>query len=217
VVNYGGSLTNVLSIYDGYAIRNSFKHNKNGGMDLTNRLLKKMKEINGEHHSRLDYYDAEYVKLKHCVYNPEEVQLAPMVSCELPDGEKLEISRHDLEDIVDMPFKSDPQTESKSILDLMSESINSCEMEFKEELWQNIVLTGGATMTPHFEERCMKELFNIHGNNKKIRVKASQKRDYAVWIGGSFLSNLAHFQGNWISTKEVMEHGESIYYRKTFF
>ena len=58
-------------------------------------------------------------------------------------------------------------------------------MEFKDELWQNIVLAGGSTMFPCFQEKVTQEFVNKMGLQKKLRVTANQKRNYAVWVGGS--------------------------------
>lgn len=96
VMNVGGSLTNVLSIYDGYAVQRSFRYNKLGGMDLTHNLLNKMKDIQDDRSTRsLNYFDAEKIKIEKCFYNVEDKVLDDVETCELPDGSKIDIRRDD--------------------------------------------------------------------------------------------------------------------------
>ncbi|EFA75508.1 hypothetical protein PPL_11012 [Heterostelium album PN500] len=56
----------------------------------------------------------------------------------------------------------------------------------------NIVLSGGSTMLPGFEERMLKEKALL-SPDYKIKVVASPEAKYSAWIGGSifFLSPLS--------------------------
>jgi len=72
-------------------------------------------------------------------------------------------------------------------------------------------------MLSAFEGRVKKEICDKFGYQKMTTLRADEKRKYAVWRGGAKLATQPHFQSNWISRKEYLEFGDSIFYRKTVF
>ena len=76
-----------------------------------------------------------------------------------------------------------------------------CDKDIREDLYKNVVLSGGTTMFPGFVERLNKELTSLTPIDTKIKISAPQERKFLAWIGGSILSSLNTFQTMWI-TKE---------------
>ena len=121
VVNVGGSLTNVLSIYDGYAVKKSFRSNQLGGMHLTLELLKKLKDAQTCRDKNQDYFDAEKIKIEKCFYSIEgDTNIDKIETCELPDGNKIDLKRGEQQEITDMLFKDDNTRETRSLIDQIS-------------------------------------------------------------------------------------------------
>ena len=94
--------------------------------------------------------------------------------------------------------------------------LGAAQDEVTEDLYSNIVLSGGTTMYPGVGERMTKELTALAPSTMKIKVIAPPERKYSVWIGGSILSSLSTFQSMWISKAEYDESGPAIVHRKCF-
>lgn len=76
-----------------------------------------------------------------------------------------------------------------------------CDKDIREDLYKNIVLSGGTTVFPGFAERLNKELTKLAPIDTKIKIFSPEERKFLAWIGGSILSSLSTFQTMWI-TKE---------------
>ena len=92
----------------------------------------------------------------------------------------------------------------------------------RNDLFANIVLSGGSSMFPGLADRLQKELTLQEGigpmvpNNTKVKVIAPPERKYSTWIGGSILASLSTFKSMWISKEEYDESGPSIVHKKCF-
>jgi actin-related protein len=99
----------------------------------------------------------------------------------------------------------------KPFLDLQTcikDSINkSLPLDLKNEIWNNIILSGGNTMFRGFKDRLFLEL---KAENSSLRsIVSKPERRYAAWIGGSIVSSISKFNHQyWISRKEYEEKGE---------
>ena len=70
------------------------------------------------------------------------------------------------------------------------------------ELMNNVVLSGGTTLTAGFQERVLWELKNsVH---EQTRVIAKPERKYLSWIGASIVSTLATFKDSWLTAGAVL-------------
>jgi actin beta/gamma 1 len=99
---------------------------------------------------------------------------------------------------------------------LFDSSIMRCDVEMREDLYANIVLSGGSTMFPGFADRMQKEITSLAPPTMKINVIAPPERKYSAWIGGSILASLSTFQQMSISMPEYDETGPSIVHQKCF-
>ena len=62
--------------------------------------------------------------------------------------------------------------------------------DIREQLFGNIVLAGGGTVSPGFAERLQKELEALAPPTMTVKVAAPPLRKYSAWIGGSLAANL---------------------------
>jgi actin-related protein len=100
--------------------------------------------------------------------------------------------------------------------EIIFNSIMSCDVDIRQDLYANIVLSGGTTMFPGIAERMHKEMTSLAPTTMKINIIAPPERKYSVWIGGSMLASLSTFQQLWISKEDYDESGPSIVHRKCF-
>ena len=97
------------------------------------------------------------------------------------------------------------------------DSIQMCDIDIRKDLYNNIVLSGGASMFNGLPERLTKNLKALAPESMKeeVRVIASPERKNAAWIGGAILSNVSTLE--WITKDEYEENGANIIRRKCFF
>jgi actin, other eukaryote len=106
--------------------------------------------------------------------------------------------------------------EEDSLQETIYNSIGKCDVEIRNELYSNIVLSGGSTMFNGFGERLTKELISLNNVSKKIKCVESPERKYSTWIGGSILASLSTFKRIYVSKEEYNEYGPSIIHKKCF-
>ena len=88
-----------------------------------------------------------------------------------------------------------------------------CDSEIRNDLFSNIILSGGSTMFPGFVERIQKEITAISPSSIKCEIVAAKNREYAAWMGGSMISSLCCFKYFWISKRKYEEYGPNIIHR----
>ena len=74
-----------------------------------------------------------------------------------------------------------------------------CDTDVRADLFNNIVLSGGTTCFPGFDQRLTTELENLSGLTAKIDSVSDRK--HSVWCGGSILASLNTFHDNWVTQK----------------
>ena len=86
-----------------------------------------------------------------------------------------------------------------AIVQLLANSLSKVDIELRNTLYNEIVLSGGNTMFEGLPERFIKELKKMLPNDTKSRVLAPAKRDTMCWEGGSILASLPSFKNMWIT------------------
>jgi actin beta/gamma 1 len=105
-----------------------------------------------------------------------------------------------------------------------TQSINAARKSrayrIKQELYDNIVITGGTSMMPGLVQRMDIELKKAAKDPSSLmQVYSDSHRKYAAWIGGSMLSSFSTF-GQFIITRSQYEEngatGASMILNKAF-
>lgn len=108
--------------------------------------------------------------------------------------------------------------------EIVDNSIQSCPIDTRRKLYENVVLSGGSTLFENFDKRLnkqiqqrvderLKQYESLTGSvPKPIKVNVSQNmvQRYAVWFGGSVLGSEEHFPKVCHSREDYMERGPSI-------
>ena len=90
------------------------------------------------------------------------------------------------------------------------DSIMKCDVNIRDVLFNNIVLSGGSTLFPGIADRMQKEITALAPPTIKANIIAPPERKYSVWIGGSIVASLSTFQDVWISKQEYDEFGPAV-------
>jgi actin-related protein 3 len=98
---------------------------------------------------------------------------------------------------------------TKPLPEVVDESILGCPLDFRKQLYGNIVLSGGSTMFTNFHRRLQQDIKHrvqerIAANwrrhkvaepppEMRVKVVSHDMQRYAVWFGGSMLSSTPEF------------------------
>lgn len=84
----------------------------------------------------------------------------------------------------------------KGVHHMVLDAINSCDLDIKKELFQNIILTGGNSLLAGFSSRLQTKLNDVAPPNSRVKMIAYPspiERKFSTWIGGSILASLGSF------------------------
>ena len=77
---------------------------------------------------------------------------------------------------------------------MIVDAIKRTDLDLRKNLFGNIVLSGGATLTQGFGNRLLSEVQRLAPKDTKIIISAPPERKYSTWIGGSILAGLSTFR-----------------------
>lgn len=198
-LNLGGrdvtdSLVNMLSDEQGYPLET-----------VTERVVARIKESLG--YVALDY-DEEL--------ESAEDDSSISKSWELPDGEIITVAAERFRGPESLFQPSMIEIDGSGVHEITYNAIMKCDVDIREALFKNIVLSGGSTMFSGFTNRFSKEIKNLVRGRMRTKVIAPPDRKYITWTGGSVLTSLSSFQADWISRQDYEESGPQIIHSKCF-
>ncbi|KAH3765045.1 actin, alpha skeletal muscle [Pelomyxa schiedti] len=91
--------------------------------------------------------------------------------------------------------------EAAGIHETCYNSIMKCDVDIRQDLYSNIVLSGGTSMFPGIADRMKKEMATLAPTTTNIKIIAPPERKYSQM---------------WISKEEYDESGPAIVHRKCF-
>lgn len=224
VVDSGDGVTHTVPIFEGYQIPHAVDKILLAGRDLTDYMVRILKDDNYNFETSAEKETVRDMKETLCYvaedYEAELKKASESTEVEksytLPDGNvcKFSVQRFKCPEFLFNPELGGK--ELRGVHKLTFDSIMTCDLDVRKDLYSNIILSGGTTMFEGFGERLYKEIKALAPQTMKVKVIASPNRKYAVWIGGSTLSTLSTFAGMWITKSDYEEFGETVVHRKCF-
>lgn len=225
VVDSGDGVTQVVPIFEGYALPHAVQRLEIAGRTLTTYFCTIMKErgVNFETTAEVEIARVVKERLTYVALNfddemanfeANEMEIQKRYTC--PDGGIITVGSERFR-CPEVLF--DPAIigqEAPGLHELCFSAIQMCDIDLRKDLAMNVILSGGSTMFPGLSDRLAVELSSLVPTSMRIRVSAPAERKWSVWIGGSILGSLSSFQQMWITKDEYDTHGPQVVHAKCF-
>ncbi|EAL62687.1 hypothetical protein DDB_G0289511 [Dictyostelium discoideum AX4] len=208
VLDSGDSASHVVPVYEGLALPLATSSLGFAGCDLTDQmslLLNDLgynleREIVRDIKEKLSYVSSDFL------WEIDDPSLEK--SYELPDGQVITIGKELLacSEGLFLPYVFFG-TNLDGIDKAIYNSIMKCDVDIHNDLYGNVVLSGGSTMFPGIEYRMYKELTQLAPSTTEIVINAPPERKNSVWIGGSILGLVPNFPELCFDKEDYDEYG----------
>lgn len=222
VLESGDGITQVVPVYEGYALMHATDRYNLAGSDLNVMMEKKLGDAGLTLTSFSEKEIARQIKEKYAYvaedYENELKKAQTSNSCEekytMPDGNVVVINeeRFQCPELLFHPEMN--HIEMEGIPQLIYNAIMKTDIDIRKDLYRNIALSGGSTLFPGLQERLEKELTKLAPPTIHVKVVSPDERKYGAWIGGSMFSALDNFVEQCITQDEYDESGPIIIQRK---
>ncbi|PWN23626.1 actin-like protein [Microstroma glucosiphilum] len=224
VLDSGDGVTHSVPVFEGFSMPNAIRRIDLAGRDVTDHLQLLMRGAGYDMKTSAEKEVVRGLKEEGCYVrstsgsnSSKDDSMRPTEEFKLPDGQviKLGAERHLAPEILFNPELIG--SEYPGVHQLVVDSINRADLDLRKNLYSNIVLSGGTTLTKGFGDRLLYEVKKLALRDMKIKIYAPPERKYATWIGGSILAGLSTFKKMWVSAEEYQEDGESIFKKMSSF
>lgn len=214
VINSGDSTSSVTPIIGGYYVNNTAIQSNIAGKSVTTRLQQLLNERGHKFESFSEFEIVRAIKEKVCYissdFENENNKSEKLLDYSIPNGISIKIGK-EIFQCAEVLFN--PQINgfnSRGIIDIFNESIHKCDAKYHNDLYSNIVISGGTTKLNNFYERIEQEIKAHAPTAEKINIIKPHKRQFSAWIGGSTLASLPTFKDMMVQRQEYKESGAGI-------
>ncbi|RMZ82158.1 hypothetical protein DV738_g1837, partial [Chaetothyriales sp. CBS 135597] len=227
VLDSGDGVTHAVPVYEGFAIPSSIRRIDVAGRDVTENLQLLLRKSGHVFHTSAEKEIVRLMKEKtsYVALDPRKEEKdwqqgiwkadKKEIEYVLPDGKKIKIGpeRFRAPEILFEPELIG--LEYAGVHQMLVDAITRTDMDLRKELYANIVLSGGATLTKGFGDRLLAELQRLAVKDMRIKIFAPPERKYSTWIGGSILAGLSTFRKMWVSIDDWHENPDVVHTKFT--
>lgn len=211
-ISSGDGVTHVVPVYEGYGLTDHIRRLDFGGAQINDwlkKLLAERGEFRGEDTETsagreilrkiketqcyVAFNEAMKDKPEYKDFEEELKKSEEIVNYELPDKTVIKLGKERFRCAEPLFDPTLIGRETSSIPQLIVDSIELCDMDVKNDLYNNICVSGGNTMFPGFAERLKKEVEKLRPAKAAVAIAAQPDRHIHTWIGGSILAHLDTF------------------------
>ncbi|CDW98057.1 hypothetical protein, partial [Sporisorium scitamineum] len=162
VLDSGDGVTHAVPVYEGFSMPNAIRRVDVAGRDVTENLQTHLRKAGYHLHTSAEKELVRIIKEKTCyvALNPtkEEKDIKEHEEFKLPDGNTLRLGaeRFRAPEILFNPELIGH--EFPGIHQVVVDSINRTDLDLRKNLFSNIVLSGGTTLTHGFGDRMLAEV-----------------------------------------------------------
>lgn len=224
VLDSGDGVTHAVPVFEGFALPHAVMRSDVAGRDVTEHLALQLRRTGHVFSTSAEREVVRQIKEKECylalnAQKEEQVEhdkSSTQHHYRLPDGTTIALGAERFRAPEILFHPSIIGLEYPGIHELLAYSIQRADLDLRQTLFSQIVLSGGSTMFEKFGDRLLNDLRKLAPKDIKIRISAPPERKLTTFIGGSILASLATFKKMWVSKEEFEEDGFSILHRKAF-
>jgi centractin len=195
VLDVGDGVSHTVPVYEGFAVQNAIQRSNIAGRDVTDNLRLLMRKEGNDFNTSAEFEIVKLIKEKVCYLSSNPSKDLKDVKYDiftLPDGNNIKVGS---ERFMAPEILFNPDLiglETLGVHQLVLNSIQKCDLDLRKELFANIVLSGGSTLTNGFGDRLLQEIKGGAFKDVKIKIFAPKDRKYSTWVGGSILASLSN-------------------------
>ncbi|EGS18247.1 putative actin-related protein [Thermochaetoides thermophila DSM 1495] len=213
VLDSGDGVSHAVPVYQGFTVPNSIRRIDVGGRDVTEYLQTLLRKSGYVFHTSAEKEVVRLIKESVCyVAKDPRKEEKEWAAAKLDQG-KIGAERFRAPEIL-----FDPEIiglEYPGVHQIVVDSINRTDLDLRKDLYSNIVLSGGSTLTKGFGDRLLSEVQRVAVKDMRIKIFAPPERKYSTWIGGSILAGLSTFRKMWVSIDDWHENPDIIHTKFT--
>lgn len=229
VFHMGHGTSYIAPVYNGYCIRNAIQYCPISGEDITKILASFVEQkvfegkrmINDEEFYPFCGLDEMKKKVSYVTENYNTESLTSSIKYydleleynDLRDRKKFHIGlgKERFQCCESIFNPSVCGYSGQGVQNMILDSVTTYPSKY-HDIFSNVYVSGGSTMTHGFIKRFEKELSGL--NSLRFEVFASERRDIAAWVGGSVLGCLNSHYKSWWTREEYIESGNRMWSMK---
>uniref|UniRef100_A0A8C8SNL3 Actin related protein T1 n=1 Tax=Pelusios castaneus TaxID=367368 RepID=A0A8C8SNL3_9SAUR len=222
IIDSGYDVTHTVPVYEGYYLPHAVSRLDIAGRDITEFLAKLLLESGQRFKSFAEKSIVDDIKEKLCYVasdphkelakRPEEV----LKEYKLPDGTRVSIGSPLFQAPEILFAPGGTGKDAPGLHRMIAQSVTKCDANIHNTLYGNIVLSGGSSLFPGFDERIFKGLEHQVPKGVPIKIIAPTDRWFSTWIGASIITSLTSFKPMWITAADYKDFGPNIVQRRCF-